>query len=113
MESASKCSVCNETSHSSSQCPCLYSPLKEGFYSGGGGGGGHSHDDDEHLGLCRDATLEEQVKRNTFEHLGLSRDAIYCYSFMIWQLICKSQSTSVQNISQPILTHALLQKHLA
>ncbi len=46
---ASKCQICNETSHSSRDCPTLHSPLTPGFFTGGGGGGGHSHEDDEHL----------------------------------------------------------------
>lgn len=82
----SKCSVCAENSHSSRDCPCLYSPLKEGFYSGGGGGGGHSHDEDESI----------QVKRIPF------------YSFQ-----SNKHSRSVQNIPKTILTHTLLQEHLA
>jgi len=44
--SPSKCAVCDENTHNSRDCPCLFSPLKEGFYSGGGGGG-HSHDEDD------------------------------------------------------------------
>lgn len=47
MDRAAPCSVCQEKTHTSARCPCLYDPLQEGFYSGGGGGGGHSHDDDE------------------------------------------------------------------
>ena len=41
------CTICKEGGHRASKCPCLYDPLKEGFYSGGGQGGGHSHDDDD------------------------------------------------------------------
>jgi len=42
------CLICKQDGHSSSACPELADPLKEGFYSGGGGNGGsHSHDDDE------------------------------------------------------------------
>ena len=42
-----KCFHCGEQ-HTSSKCPALSEPLKDGFYSGGGGGGGgHSHEDDE------------------------------------------------------------------
>ena len=39
-----QCKVCNEKGHQPRQCPALYAPLKDGFYSGGGGG--HQHDDD-------------------------------------------------------------------
>ena len=46
MNSATVCGVCNEGGHKSRECPSLYEPLKEGFYSGGGGGG-HSHDDED------------------------------------------------------------------
>ena len=42
------CLVCKHDGHSSTACPELANPLKDGFYTGGGGGGGsHSHDDDE------------------------------------------------------------------
>ena len=48
MNSATQCGVCNEGGHKACDCPTLYEPLKEGFYSGGGGGGGgHSHDDED------------------------------------------------------------------
>ena len=47
MNSAVPCNICNEGGHKASDCPTLYDPLKEGFYSGGGGGGGHSHDDED------------------------------------------------------------------
>lgn len=47
MNRASPCTLCKESGHSASKCPCLHDVLKEGFYSGGGGGGGHSHDDDD------------------------------------------------------------------
>ena len=47
MNQPARCVICNDVSHSSSNCPTLADPLKEGFYSGGGGGGGHSHDDDD------------------------------------------------------------------
>lgn len=44
------CCLCKEGGHTASNCPDLYDPLKEGFYSGGGGGGqGHSHEDDEKI----------------------------------------------------------------
>jgi hypothetical protein len=85
---AFKCSVCDENTHSSASCPCLYSPLKEGFYSGGGGGGGHSHDDEDER--------EDAVKRIPF------------YSFQ-----SNKHSRSVQNIPKTILTHTLFQEDLA
>lgn len=47
MDRAAPCYICQERTHAASRCPCLWDPLKEGFYSGGGGGGGHSHDDEE------------------------------------------------------------------
>ncbi len=48
MNPAAPCSICNEGGHKCADCPCLYEPLKEGFYSGGGaGGGGHSHDEED------------------------------------------------------------------
>ncbi len=39
-----KCAHCGEQ-HTSSKCPALSEPLKDGFYSGGGGGG-NVHDEE-------------------------------------------------------------------
>lgn len=101
---ASKCSVCDENTHSSASCPCLYSPLKEGFYSGGGGGGGHSHDDEDdclgnHPTFGEDESI--QVKRIPF------------YSSLVCLINHKSNSRSVQHIPKTILAHTLLQEDLA
>ena len=119
----SKCSVCDENIHSSRDCPCLYSPLKEGFYSGGGGGGGHSHDEDERAKPAHPTFGEDDSLgyHPTFgEHLGQGRDATFgedesiqvkripFYSFQ-----SNKHSRSVQNIPKTILTHTLFQEHLA
>ena len=51
MNSAVPCGICNEGGHKSRDCPCLYDPLKEGFYSGGGGGHAHGGDEDESISI--------------------------------------------------------------
>ncbi len=85
---ASKCHICSETTHSSRDCPCLHSPLKDGFYSGGGGGGGHSHDDED----------------DSNEKL---------FSFPLFFKQKQKQSRCVEDIPKTVLPHTLFQKYLA
>jgi len=46
------CSLCKKTGHSSSNCPDLHDPLKEGFYSGGGDAQ-HTHNEEEETIKCK------------------------------------------------------------
>jgi hypothetical protein len=56
-----KCFHCGEQ-HSSTRCPDLHSPLKDGFYSGGGG---HSHDEDSKNGFKKWKVINQYPKRNS------------------------------------------------
>ena len=60
--------------HRPSQCPDLYTPLKDGFQGGGGGGGGgHSHDDDdEGVGTGMNHTGESNNKDIVSTHPHMS-----------------------------------------
>jgi hypothetical protein len=95
---ASKCHICSETTHSSRDCPCLHSPLKDGFYSGGGGGGGHSHDEDD----GERQHLEENEKQS-----------FYSFSLFFKQKQTQKQSRCVEDIPKTVLPHTLFQKYLA
>ncbi len=62
MNSAVPCSICNEGGHKCADCPTLYEPLKEGFYSGGGGGHSHGDDEDEKIEFCKIYSETYQLK---------------------------------------------------
>lgn len=96
---ASKCHICSETTHSSRDCPCLHSPLKDGFYSGGGGGGGHSHDEDD--GERHHLTFGEDD----------SNEKLFAFPLIFKQK--QKQSRCVEDIPKTVLPHTLFQKYLA
>lgn len=45
MEKACPCTICNSHTHSTSRCPQLCEPLRNGFYTGGGDSGGGGDDE--------------------------------------------------------------------
>ena len=103
---ASKCHICSETTHSSRDCPCLHSPLKDGFYSGGGGGGGHSHDEDDGE---RHHLEENEANRVTITPTFGEK----LFSFPLFFRQTQKQSRCVEDIPKTVLPHTLFQKYLA
>lgn len=61
--------VCDETGHTSRKCSCLWSDLKEGFYSGGGGGGGHSHGEEEGIVSAISPFLYKCERHDNYEEI--------------------------------------------